>query len=68
MAAIRNRLVKRRLIYTRQETIPALVATDLSARGIDVKNITLLINYDLIMEPNAYAYRIGCTARAGNTG
>lgn len=48
--------------------IPVLVATDVAARGIDVKNITLVINYDLPMEPDAYVHRIGRTARAGNTG
>ena len=48
--------------------IPVLVATDVAARGIDVKNITLVINYDLPMEPDAYVHRIGRTARAGRTG
>ena len=48
--------------------IPVLVATDVAARGIDVENITLVINYDLPMEPDAYVHRIGRTARAGKTG
>lgn len=45
-----------------------LVATDVAARGIDVKNIGLVINYDLPMEPEAYVHRIGRTARAGASG
>ena len=47
---------------------PVLVATDVAARGIDVKNITLVVNYDLPMEPDAYVHRIGRTARAGASG
>ena len=52
----------------KQGRIPVLVATDVAARGIDVKNITLVINYDLPMEPDAYVHRIGRTARAGKSG
>ena len=46
----------------RQGEIDILVATDVAARGIDVKNITLVVNYDLPMEPDAYVHRIGRTA------
>ncbi|MEM7566172.1 MAG: DEAD/DEAH box helicase [Pseudomonadota bacterium] len=45
-----------------------LVATDIAARGIDVPEITHVINYDLPDEPEAYVHRIGRTARAGRTG
>lgn len=45
-----------------------LVATDVAARGIDVNDITLVVNYDLPNEPEAYVHRIGRTARAGNSG
>jgi ATP-dependent RNA helicase RhlE len=45
-----------------------LVATDVAARGIDVKGITLVINYDIPVEPEAYVHRIGRTARAGAEG
>ena len=45
-----------------------LVATDVAARGIDVKNIGLVINYDLPMDPENYVHRIGRTARAGESG
>jgi ATP-dependent RNA helicase RhlE len=45
-----------------------LVATDVAARGLDVDDITHVINFDLPMEPEAYVHRIGRTARAGATG
>jgi ATP-dependent RNA helicase RhlE len=45
-----------------------LVATDIAARGIDVKGITLVVNYDLPEEPESYVHRIGRTARAGMEG
>jgi ATP-dependent RNA helicase RhlE len=45
-----------------------LVATDIAARGIDVKGITLVVNYDLPEEPESYVHRIGRTARAGLDG
>lgn len=47
---------------------PVLVATDVAARGLDVRNITLVINYDLPMDPESYVHRIGRTARAGASG
>jgi len=45
-----------------------LVATDVAARGIDVDNITLVINYNLPEDPRNYIHRIGRTARAGKSG
>jgi ATP-dependent RNA helicase RhlE len=45
-----------------------LVATDIAARGIDVDDITHVINYDLPNEPESYVHRIGRTARAGASG
>lgn len=45
-----------------------LVATDIAARGIDVKGIELVVNYDMPDEPESYVHRIGRTARAGKTG
>jgi ATP-dependent RNA helicase RhlE len=48
--------------------IRALVATDIAARGIDVKEISHVINYDLPVEPETYVHRIGRTARAGAEG
>jgi|GEM_PF-443393 ATP-dependent RNA helicase RhlE len=45
-----------------------LVATDIAARGIDVKDIELVINFDLPEDPGDYVHRIGRTGRAGKTG
>ncbi|HMP90573.1 MAG TPA: DEAD/DEAH box helicase [Kiritimatiellia bacterium] len=45
-----------------------LVATDIAARGIDVKGIQLVINYDLPDDPENYVHRIGRTGRAGREG
>ncbi|MDD5527524.1 MAG: DEAD/DEAH box helicase [Patescibacteria group bacterium] len=45
-----------------------LVATDIAARGIDVKDIELVINFDLPDDPGDYVHRIGRTGRAGKTG
>ena len=45
-----------------------LVATDIAARGIDVDDITHVINYEIPNEPETYVHRIGRTGRAGATG
>ena len=45
-----------------------LVATDLAARGIDVDNIELVVNYDVPVDPEVYVHRVGRTARAGAQG
>jgi ATP-dependent RNA helicase RhlE len=48
--------------------VRVLVATDIAARGIDVKGIGLVVNYDLPDNPEDYVHRIGRTGRAGATG
>ncbi len=48
--------------------INVLVATDLASRGIDVHEITHIINYDIPEEAEAYVHRVGRTARMGATG
>ncbi len=48
--------------------INILVATDVAARGLHIKNISHVINYDLPYEPEHYIHRIGRTGRAGATG
>ena len=48
--------------------IKCLVATDVAARGIDVSDLAMIINYDLPNEAENYVHRIGRTARAGKTG
>ena len=45
-----------------------LIATDIAARGLDVDDITLIINYDMPFECESYVHRIGRTGRAGKTG
>ncbi|MFB7141939.1 DEAD/DEAH box helicase [Gottfriedia sp. NPDC056225] len=45
-----------------------LIATDVAARGIDIDNVTLVINYDVPMEKESYVHRTGRTGRAGNKG
>lgn len=46
--------------------IPLLVATDIVARGIDVDNIRIVVNFDIPHDPEDYVHRIGRTARGGN--
>ena len=52
----------------KDSNLRVLVATDVAARGIDVDNITLVINYNLPEDPRNYIHRIGRTARAGKSG
>ncbi len=47
---------------------PILIATDVAARGIDIKNIEYIINYDIPVQQEYYIHRIGRTARAGESG
>jgi ATP-dependent RNA helicase DeaD len=49
-------------------TVDVLVATDVAARGLDVDRITLVVNYDIPFDSEAYVHRIGRTGRAGRTG
>ena len=48
--------------------IKCLVATDVAARGIDVNDLAMVVNYDLPTEAENYVHRIGRTARAGKSG
>lgn len=52
----------------RERTLQLLIATDVAARGIDVKDITHVINYELPDDVEVYTHRSGRTGRAGNTG
>ncbi len=52
----------------RQGRTPVLVATAVAARGLDIPNVTHVINYDLPSDIDDYVHRIGRTGRAGNTG
>ena len=60
----RERLVKR----FRDGKIKMVVATDIAARGLDVQDLTHVINYDLPDNTETYIHRIGRTGRAGKTG
>lgn len=52
----------------RDSTIQMLIATDVAARGLDVNNLTHVINYSLPDDPEVYTHRSGRTGRAGNKG
>ena len=52
----------------RSKTLQMLVATDVAARGIDVNNVTHVINYNLPEDTENYTHRTGRTARAGKSG
>lgn len=52
----------------KEKKVHILVATDVAARGIDIDNLTHVINYSLPDSPETYTHRIGRTARAGRTG
>ncbi|WP_026354662.1 DEAD/DEAH box helicase [Massilia niastensis] len=58
----------RTLDSLRRGSVKVLVATDVAARGIDVPNITHVVNYDLPKFPEDYVHRIGRTGRAGRNG
>ncbi|MEF9933893.1 MAG: DEAD/DEAH box helicase [Clostridium sp.] len=52
----------------KEGSLKILVATDVAARGIDVENLSHVINYDLPQDTESYIHRIGRTGRAGNEG
>ncbi len=58
----------RALTSFKQGKFQVLVATDVAARGIDVDDVTHVVNYDMPVEPETYVHRIGRTARAGADG
>ena len=59
---------ERALLEFKSGKARVLVATDIAARGIDVKGVELVVNYELPDEPESYVHRIGRTARAGASG
>ena len=56
------------LIRFANGSCPVLVATDVAARGLDIKALPAVINYELPKDPAVYLHRIGRTGRAGETG
>lgn len=63
-----QRARERALDRFKQGKIQVLVATDIAARGIDVEDIDLVVNFDFPKEPEIYIHRIGRTGRAGAEG
>ena len=61
---LRERTIQR----LRDGQVNVLVATDVAARGLDVERISLVINYDVPFDGEAYVHRIGRTGRAGRSG
>ena len=59
---------ERTLDLFKKQKISILVATDVAARGIDVNNLSHVINYSLPQDPESYVHRIGRTGRAGREG
>jgi ATP-dependent RNA helicase DeaD len=59
---------ERVLARFRESTIEILVATDVAARGLDVDDIDLVVNYEIPHDPEDYVHRIGRTGRAGRSG
>ena len=60
----RNRVIKN----LKEAKLDVVVATDVLARGIDVKDLELVINYDIPQDNEYYVHRIGRTARTGKSG
>lgn len=61
---------KRDMVIERFRTggISMLIATDVAARGLDIRDVDLVVNYDLPIEEEQYVHRIGRTGRAGASG
>ncbi|MDD4212518.1 MAG: DEAD/DEAH box helicase [Bacilli bacterium] len=59
---------ERALALFKAQKIRILVATDIAARGLDISNLSLVVNYDLSDVPETYIHRIGRTGRAGQSG
>jgi ATP-dependent RNA helicase DeaD len=64
-----NQMMRERVMRNfRNATIEVLVATDVAARGLDVNDVDLIVNYDLPYDTEDYVHRIGRTGRAGRKG
>lgn len=71
-AALHARLTQRARLTAlglfRSHVVPVLVCTDVGARGLDVADVALVINWDVPRAPEEYTHRVGRTARAGRAG
>lgn len=61
----RNKVIEQ---FKAENHLNILVATDVAARGLDIKGVDLVINYELPMDSESYVHRIGRTGRAGSEG
>lgn len=61
----RNKIIEK---FKNSGELKVLVGTDLAARGLDIRNVDLVINYDLPSDAATYVHRIGRTGRAGDKG
>ncbi|KAJ7179195.1 DEAD-domain-containing protein [Mycena filopes] len=70
--ALHSRLTQRErlssLALFRSFVVPVLISTDVGARGLDIEDVAIVINWDLPNEPEEYTHRVGRTARAGRGG
>ena len=70
--ALHSRLTQRERLNSlslfRASVVPVLVSTDVGARGLDIEDVGMVINWDLPSEPEEYTHRVGRTARAGRGG
>ncbi|QIZ78874.1 ATP-dependent RNA helicase DbpA [Ferrimonas lipolytica] len=58
----------RTLVRFSNKSASVLVATDVAARGLDIKSLAMVVNYDIAFEPEVHVHRVGRTGRAGEQG
>jgi len=68
LCSYENRVVDGHLERIKSEKSAILLATDVASRGLDVKDISLVLNYDMPTNIEDYVHRIGRTGRAGAKG
>ncbi|THH13573.1 hypothetical protein EW146_g6661 [Bondarzewia mesenterica] len=70
--ALHSRLTQRERLNSlqlfRSSVVPVLICTDVGARGLDIEDVAMVVNWDLPDEPEEYTHRVGRTARAGRGG
>ncbi|KAI0959640.1 hypothetical protein AcW1_004416 [Taiwanofungus camphoratus] len=70
--ALHSRLTQRERLSSlslfRSSVIPVLISTDVGARGLDIEDVAIVVNWDVPDEPEEYTHRVGRTARAGKGG
>jgi ATP-dependent RNA helicase DDX49/DBP8 len=70
--ALHSRLTQRERLSSlslfRASVVPVLVSTDVGARGLDIEDVAMVINWDMPNEPEEYTHRVGRTARQGRGG